>query len=125
MKMTLSRSHIKRKAGRKTNPLLLATIQTARKNDAWLPVAQRISGPSKALAALNLDQIDALTKAGDTVLIGGKVLASGTLTKKVRIVALGFSAAAHEKAKATKSELVTIDEEMKINPKATGIKVLA
>jgi large subunit ribosomal protein L18e len=125
MKMILSRSHIKRKAGRKTNPLLLATILAARKQDAWLPVAQRISGPTKALAALNLDQIDALTKAGDTVLIGGKVLASGALTKKVRIVALTFSAAAHEKAKATKSELVTIAEEIKANPKATGIKVLA
>ncbi len=125
MKTTFSRTHIKAKTERKTNPALVATILAARKQDAWVPVAQRISGPTKALAALNLDQIDELTKAGDTVLIGGKVLASGNLTKKVRIVALGFSTAAQEKAKATKSELVTIMEEIKANPKATGIKVLA
>ena len=125
MKYSFSKTHIKQKAGRKTNPVLQATILAARKQEAWLPVAQRISGPTKALAAINLDHIDAQAKAGDTVLIGGKVLATGTLTKKVRIVALSFSKAALTKAQATKSELVTIMDKIKANPKATGIKVVA
>ena len=39
--------------------------------------------------------------------------------------ALGFSLAAREKLKKTKSEVVSINEEIKKNPKAEGIRILS
>lgn len=124
MKTLISKTHVKTKALRKTNPGLQAVILAARKQPAWLPLAHRLSGPTRLFATLNLDHIDVHTKAGDTVLIAGKVLGTGTLTKKVRVVALSFSASARTKLKATKSEAVTLLEEIQANPKAEGVKVL-
>ena len=124
MKQVLSKTHIKQKASRKTNPALQATILAARKHVAWVPLAHRISGPTRLHAACNLDEIDAHTKTGDTLLVPGKVLGTGALTKKVRVVALSFSAAALKKIKEIKGEAVTILAELEANPKAEGIKVL-
>lgn len=120
----ISKTHIKQKATRKTNPALQEAVMLARKNTAWLPIAHRITGPTNRATALNLDQIDKQTKAGDTVFVPGKVLASGQLTKKVRIVALGFSATAKKQILAVKGEPMTLLEEMKANPKMNGVKVL-
>ncbi len=122
---TASKTHIKEKARRKTNPSLVETITLARKSKYWHALAHSISGPSRKHAAVNLDTIEKQTKAGDTVIIPGKVLASGDITKKVRISSLSISKAALEKIKKVKGEYVSLAEEIKKNPKAEGIKVLA
>ncbi len=122
---TYSITHIKKKSGRKTNPELVATILAARKSRNWLPIAHKISGPTRKLISINLDQIDKQTSTGDTVVIPGKVLSLGNLSKKVRISALGISASALEKLKLVKAEYVSILEEISKNPKAEGIKVLS
>ena len=69
-------------------------------------------------------EINAHTKEGDTVVIPGKVLSKGELTKKIRLCALGISEVAREKLKKTKTEYATILEEIKKNPRAEGIKVI-
>ena len=73
---------------------------------------------------MNLDQIDEKSKEGDTILVPGKVLGTGEVTKKLRIVAFSFSESARQKLKEKKCEMVTILEEIKVNPKAEGIKIL-
>ena len=69
-------------------------------------------------------EIENKTEVGDTVVILGKVLAKGEVTKKIRICALSFSEKARERLKKSKSESLTILHEIKINPKAEGIKIL-
>ena len=123
MKRIVSNTHIKEKARRKTNLVLVETIKLAMKNTAWLKLAHVLSGPTKKQVSLNLSQIDANAKTGDTIVIPGKVLSQGELTKKIRICALSFSSSAIEKMKKTKSEAATILDEIKKNPKADGIKV--
>jgi len=123
-KSSLSLTHIKNKAKRKTNPAFSNILTFARKNKAWVSLAHVLSGSTRTQASVNLEQIDKQTKAGDTVLIPGKVLASGEITKKLRICALGISSSAREKLKATKSEFVTIEQEIKVNPKAEGVKII-
>lgn len=124
MKSNISITHIKNKSRRKTNPYLSATIELARKNKNWISLAHRISGSTRNQASVNLFSIEKQTKAGDTVIIPGKLLASGDLTKKVRICALSASQAALNKLKKTKSEFASIEEEIKKNPKAEGVKVI-
>jgi len=120
----ISRTKVNRKLERKTNPELVETILKSEKLKNWLKVAHYISGPTRLHVSINLDQIGRETKEGDTVVIPGKVLSMGSIGKKIRIAALGFSKQAREKLKADKCEIVSIKDEIKINPTARGIKVL-
>ena len=120
----ISKTKIKKRLNKKTNPYIVKTIEAARKNNNWLKVAGTISNSNKKYSSVNLKEIDEQAKEGDTVLILGKVLGSGSLTKKVRVCALNFSESAKEKLKAHKCEVVTIIEEINKNPKAEGIKVI-
>ncbi|MEK6888560.1 MAG: 50S ribosomal protein L18e [Nanoarchaeota archaeon] len=123
-KSSLSLTKIKNKARRKTNPELFETISLARRNFSWLKLAHVLSGPTNKFSSINLGEIDEKAKEGDTILIPGKVLSSGDISKKVRIVALSISSSAKDKLKKTKSEFATILQEIKINPKANGLKVM-
>lgn len=115
---------LKRRASKKTSPVLSETLLEARKNKAWNEVAGMLSGPTRNYISKNLFEIDKETSAGDTVVVVGKVLSSGELTKKLRICAIAVSEDAAEKSKESKSEIVSILEEIKKNPKAEGIKLL-
>ena len=83
-----------------------------------------LSSSTRKYAAVNLFDIDKQVSVGDTVLILGKVLSSGDISKKIRVCALSFSVAALQKIKKAKSEAVLIAEEIKSNPKAEGIKII-
>jgi len=122
--MKFSQTKLKSRIAKKTNPVLVETLQAARKNSAWSEVARLLAYPTRKYISKNLFEIDKETKAGDTVVIVGKVLSKGELTKKVRICSLSISEKAKEKLKPTKSEIVSILEEINKNPKAEGIKVL-
>ena len=119
-----SKTLIKKQLGRKTNPELVDTIRNSIKNEKWIAVARILSGSSGNQSSVNLDEIEKNTKAGETVVVPGRVLSNGELSKKVRICALGISNKAIEKLKETKSEFVTILDEIKKNPKAEGIKLI-
>jgi len=121
----ISKTRIKTHRRMKTNPTIAAIVYAASKQPHWLPLAKKIAGSTRNYSSINLMQIDKHTTTGDTVLIVGKVLSVGDLSKKVRICALGISTSAREKLKKTKSEYVSIADEIKINPKAEGLKVLA
>ncbi|MFH1290683.1 MAG: 50S ribosomal protein L18e [Nanoarchaeota archaeon] len=120
----LSKTKIKERTRRKTNPILVETLNAANKHKEWHDVAVSLSTPTRRYPDKNLFEIDKQTKAGDTVVFVGKVLSKGELTKKVRICALSISEEAREKLKPTKSEIVSILEEITKNPKATGVKIL-
>ena len=122
--MKISKTKIKSRARKKTNPELNQTIALAIKNSAWNPIARTLSGSTRGQKSVNFDSIERETKPGDTVIVVGKVLSKGDLTKKVRIIALSFSQKAREKAKESKSELVTILEEIQKNPKFEGVKII-
>ena len=57
-------------------------------------------------------------------MIVGKVLSIGEITKKIKICSFGISNEALEKLKKTKSEWISIADEIKKNPKAEGIKII-
>lgn len=124
VKPILSNTEFKKRVKRKTNPEIAETIKLAQKNEPWKQVAKILSGSTRLYASVNLSDIDKETTPGDTVLILGKVLGSGDLTKKVRICALSFSESALAKLKKTKSEAVSIIDEIRINKKAAGVKII-
>lgn len=115
---------LRRSIGKKTLPPLVETLIAARKQKAWHRVAYKLAGPTRKHASVNLDYIERHTKEGDTVIVTGKVLSSGSVSKRIRIGALSFSQAAHQKLKTGKAEIIAILDEIKKNPKAEGVKVL-
>ena len=119
-----SKTKISKQLERKTNPELSETILLAKKSSAWLEVASLLSGPRKNRANLNLNEIE--KKAGNfkIVLIPGKVLSQGEISKKIKVVALSFSKKAREKLLKAGCEVKNILEEIKSNPNAKDVGVL-
>ena len=64
------------------------------------------------------------SKEGDVAVVAGKVLSQGEITKKIKVIALGFSEQAKEKLLKAKCEVSNIVDEIKKNPEGKGIKVL-
>jgi ribosomal protein L18E len=120
----VSRTKLKQRLSRKTSPELKQTIAEALKNPNWNEVSKLISSSARKQSSLNLYEIDKQVSHGDTVLIAGKVLSKGELTKQVDIVALAISQPALNKLKDSKSKFRTILEEIKSNKKAEGLNIL-
>lgn len=119
-----SKTKISKQIKKKTNPELVETIISAKKNNSWLEVASILSGTRKARNNLNLEQINEKSDDKEIVVIPGKILSKGELNKKIKIIGLSFSEGACKKLKESGIEYSTIKEEIKKNPQAKGIKIL-
>jgi large subunit ribosomal protein L18e len=119
-----AKSLIEKQLRRKTNPELVETVIAAKKNKAWLEVAGLISSPRKRHVSINLNEIDKKVKDKEIIVIPGKVLSQGEISKKVKIAALNFSEKAREKLIKAGGEAISILKEIKSNPSAKGIKIL-
>src|SRR3989344_7050703 len=121
-----SKTKIEKQSQRKGNPILIETLRAAKKtgNELWIRVAGILSGPRRTRIAINLDEIEALTSEGDSVVIPGKILSQGEISKKIAVIAFAFSEKTKEKLLKTKSQAITIMEEIKKNPGAKGVRIL-
>lgn len=119
-----SKTKINKQARRKFNPEIVETIFLAKKNKKWIKIANILSRPRRLKISVNLERIEKESKEGDSIVVPGKVLGSGIITKKIRIAALSFSHEAEKRLKNKKCELETLKREIEINPKAEGVKIL-
>ncbi len=119
-----SNTRIEKQIQKKKNPLLVKTLIASKKNKKWGEIASILSGPRRKRISLNLEEISKNSKDGENVLIPGKVLSQGEIDKKIKIIALNFSEKAREKLLKSGSKISTIEEEIKTNPEAKGIKIL-
>ncbi len=114
----------------KTNPRLSDLISllktTSRENEAniWRDIADRLEGPARNYAEVNLSKISRYAANGDTIIVPGKVLGSGALETPVTIAALNFSASASEKIREANGACMSIEELVSANPKGSRVRVL-
>ncbi len=114
----------------KTNPRIARLISelkaASRETGAplWRDIARRLEKPSRNYAAVNLSKINRHTKANDTVIVAGKVLATGDLGHSVTVAAFNFSSQALSKIQAAGGKCLTIEKLMVEHPKGSGIKIL-
>jgi large subunit ribosomal protein L18e len=73
---------------------------------------------------VNLSRINRYTQRGNTIVVPGKVLASGTLNHAVTVAAFSASEKAKEKLKAIKAKYVSIPELVEKNPKGSNVKII-
>ncbi len=109
-----------------TNPLLRKQIGELESSKAniWKLAARELSRPTRRKREVNLSDLQRNTKSGETVLVLGKVLSSGTLKNKLTIAAWNCSAQAYDAVKKAGGIIVPITELMKSNPKGTGVKII-
>jgi len=119
-----SKTKIGKQIERKTNPELVKTIKAAKKSKSWEEVAAILSGPRKNFVDLNLGEINSRAKDREIVVVPGKVLSQGEITKKIKIIALNFSEKAREKLEKGKISYSNITEEIKKNPEGKNILIL-
>ena len=119
-----SKTKIEKQMQKKNSTELVKTIIAAKKNKAWIKVAEILSGPRRKRMDINLEEINEKTKEGESILVPGKVLSQGEIGKKIKIIALNFSDKAKEKLLKSKCEVSSILEEIKKNPAGKGIKIL-
>lgn len=119
-----SKTKITLQTKRKKNPALVETINSAKKNEKWKEIAEILTYPRRKKRYLNLGQLNKLVESGEKIVVPGKILSQGILDKKIKLSAFSFSEEAKEKLKEAKIEFNYIEEEIKKNPSAEGIKLL-
>lgn len=118
------------KALRKTNPLLIALIDdlkaTSRERKAplWRDLANRLSRPRRNWAAVNLSRIERHATPKEVVVVPGKLLATGHLSKPVTVAAFQASPAAQAKVGEAGGTFLTLRELMAKHPQGTGIRIV-
>lgn len=102
---TKSTNILRRKLARKL-------LSLSRKLD--LPIlkrlAQEVAKPRRKRVAVNLGKINQYAEEGEIVVVPGKVLSAGSLSKSLTVVAEAFSAKALEKIRASGGRAVTLLE---------------
>jgi len=114
---------MKRKKTRKTNQRLLELINRleylARKGQAkiWKRVAKELKKPRSSWRAVNLIRIEKYAKPGYDIVVPGKVLGYGKITKKLRIIAYDFSSNAKEKIIKAGGDAIKLKDYIEVNKK--------
>lgn len=114
----------------KSNPYtsaLIVELKTAsikEKAAIWKRIATDLEKPTKKKRIVNLSKIERYSNDNETVVVPGKVLGMGDLSKKVTIAAESFSKSATDKLKALGLESMSINELLKKNPKGSKIKII-
>ena len=120
----ISNTSIAKRIPRKMDTYVVDTLFVAKRSKKWNKIAQIISGSRRKYSDVNLGRIEKESSEGDILVVPGKVLGNGALTKKIKICALYFSSSAMDKIKHGKSEAVKIIDEIKKNPDAKEVKII-
>ena len=114
----------------KTNPnttdLIFELKRLSRDNDAaiWRDIARRLEKPSSRWSEVNLSEIERHAKNKDTIIIAGKLLGAGDITKAVNVAAVSASGTAKKKLADAGGKFMQIGELAATNPKGSGVRIM-
>lgn len=115
---------------RKENPELARTLielrRAAAANQApiWGDVAEKLARARHQHPPVNVGHLDRLAEAKQTVVVPGKLLADGELSKALTVAAFHYSAEARSKIHAAGGQALSIHELLKAKPDGAGVRLL-
>ena len=111
---------------RKENPVLLSLIEELKKGKKpiWKRVVCELSRPRRQMPQINLSKIEVYGNDGGTVLVPGKVLGSGNLSKKLTVAAFSFSDTAKKLIADAGGKAISIESLYKSNPGGRDVLLL-
>ncbi len=89
----------------------------------WRDIAERLERPLRVWPEVNVGKIGRYANDSETIIVPGKVLGAGNISKKVTVSAFKFSLDAREKIESAGGRVLTIEELMAINPKGTNVRI--
>tara|TARA_Y100000310_G_scaffold103306_1_gene101652 strand:+ start:459 stop:815 length:357 start_codon:yes stop_codon:yes gene_type:complete len=90
----------------------------------WKRVMRDLKKPSRQRRMVNVYKIDKFARDGETILVPGKVLSVGTISKKVDVAAVNFSEEARRKIEEAKGKAISIKQLLEQNPKGSKVRIL-
>lgn len=114
------------KKQQKDNQILQTLIDDLMKNKKpfWRKVASELSKPRRKRVQVNLSKIEQYAAEDSTVVVPGKVLGAGMLSKKLTVAAFTFSENAKKLIDAAGGKTITIENLHKSNPEGRGVVIL-
>lgn len=115
---------------KKTNLVLRELVETLLKYsreynvNIWRVVAEELKKPSRMRRVVNISRVNRYTKAGDYVVVPGKVLGAGNLDHPVVVAAFSFSKSAIEKIKRAGGRAISIFELLREKPSGSNVKII-
>ena len=108
------------------NKRLLSLIVELKKadKDIWKRVAYELSKPTRRRPEVNLSKLEEYGNEGETLLVPGKVLGSGYLSKKVNVAAFAYSESARALIAKSGGKLMRIEDLVKENPDGKNVRIL-
>lgn len=114
----------------KTNPYLITLIddlkQMSRVEDVaiWRDIAKRLEKSRRNWTEVNISRLERYADAGDSILVPGKVLGAGRLTKRLTVAAFDFSESAEKKIEEAGGQSLSIRELAQENPKGDNVRIM-
>jgi large subunit ribosomal protein L18e len=115
----------------KGNPELVRLIvqlrRAARSHHApiWASVADRLERSRHQGDPINVGHLERLAESNETVVVPGKLLAEGPLSKRLTVAAFAYSAEARGKIHAAGGTAITLDDLLRSKPDGAGVRLLA
>ena len=88
----------------------------------WQRVASELRKPTRNRRTVSVSKLEKYAKDGFTLVVPGKVLSTGTISKKVNVAALQFSDAAADKITKAGGKVMSLEDAAKAQ--ADGKKVM-
>ncbi len=104
--------------------LLVQIESRAQQSKFWARIMHDLQKPTRQRRIVNVYKIEKYARDGETIVVPGKVLSLGDLTKKVEVAALDFSDEARKKIEAAKGKTLSIQEVLKQNPEGKNVRIL-
>ncbi|UCE80892.1 MAG: 50S ribosomal protein L18e [Methanobacteriota archaeon] len=115
---------------KKTNPNLLDLIKrlkdAGRIHEApvWRDIALRLEGPASNWAEVNVGRLDRYANDDEVIVIPGKLLGAGEISKKVTVAAFNASGKARMKVTGAGGMNLSIEELIEKNPKGSRVRIM-
>ncbi len=123
-------SRIRRLQRRKSNPNLVRLIDellsASAENNArvWKDIAERLAKPLRNYAEVNIAKLERYGREGEMILVPGKVLGSGMVSKPLTVAAWRFSQSAREKIEGAGGKCLSFSEVLRINPGGKNVRII-
>ncbi len=114
-----------RQKNTETHRVVVALRKAAHAHDApiWGSVADRLERPRHGGTPVNVAHLERLAETDEWVVVPGKVLADGAITKPLTVGAAGYSAEARVKIRAAGGTTLTIPEMLLAKPDGAGVRL--
>ncbi len=89
-----------------------------------LKIADELAKSSRRRAKVNVSRLERFCKAKEDVIIPGKLLADGMITKQLTVSCFGASESARKKIENAGGKIISIVQLIEKNPKGTGVKIV-